>query len=178
MTRPPISPADAAVSTAPAHAVAATAIPEAVTAAAPSHASSAAADDTQPLLELFGSYPPGPQRIALDAILRAHEALTGERLVPATSSHAAAATAAFAAPPSLPAATAHAAALPAVTAGDDADGSVTSGERLSALRQLAESLSPKEAAFLQECLDSRPPTQGDGDGGDADLIADAIADAS
>lgn len=47
--------------------------------AAPVQGADAGAGDLQPLIQLFSSYPADAQRIALDAILRVNEALTGER---------------------------------------------------------------------------------------------------
>ena len=79
--------------------------------------------DTQPLLEMFASYPPDAQRIALDAITRVHEALTG---TPASGT-------AITTPSTV------SAELPA---------SLDPSARLSALEQLAETLSEDESAAL------------------------------
>jgi hypothetical protein len=108
--------------------------------------------DTQPLLELFASYGPDDQRIALDALVRVHEALTGESVArggTASSSH-------LTPPPAPPAvgisedAADPAAALPPILLSRPQAAVVAPPpeERLLALEQLAETLSEEESQTL------------------------------
>jgi len=101
---------------------------------APSSAAPGSADTT-PLLEMFASYSPEAQRIALDAILRVHEALTGEPAAATTAPT----------PPAVgdePRVT-QAAVLPSLPSRG-----VDPSERISALEQLADTLSEEESQAL------------------------------
>ena len=96
---------------------------------------SGSASETQPLLELFASYPPEAQRVALDAILRVHEALTGEAAtlttgLPDVSGEAAAAEPSADATSTVP------------------PRGVDPSKRLLALEQLADTLSEEESQVL------------------------------
>ncbi len=96
---------------------------------------SGSASETQPLLELFASYPPEAQRVALDAILRVHEALTGEAAtlttgLPDLSGEAAAAEPSADATSTVP------------------PRGVDPSKRLLALEQLADTLSEEESQVL------------------------------
>ena len=95
--------------------------------------------DTRPLLELFASYEPRAQRVALDAILRVHEALTGE--VIATPSSGRPATGLASAPPPIGAEAAgvHSFALPP---------DLSPPQRLQALEALTKTLSEAESQAL------------------------------
>ena len=88
----------------------------------------AAPGDTRPLLELFASYEPDAQRIALDAIMRVHEALTGDDVA---AGRPAAAGLSSGLPPS------------------------SSPGRLDALAELADTLSEDEANVLIRAIDKR-----------------------
>ena len=99
------------------------------------------AEQLAPLIELFSSYPADAQRVALDAILRVHEALTGEAPPPRGPSVAGAPPSAVPVPPPP-------------RAGPS--------ERLGALEQLADTLSDEEATFLAERIAQRRAGAGEG----------------
>lgn len=91
------------------------------------------AEQLAPLIELFSSYPADAQRVALDAIMRVHEALTGEASSPPRAP--ANASGSVSVPPPPPRA--------------------GSSERLGALEQLAATLSDEEADFLTQRIAQR-----------------------
>ena len=130
--------------------------------------------DMQPLLELFASYPADTQRIALDAILRVNEALTGETYARGGAQPPPVADAAGEGPrvPTLPSTAAAGASGSAVRASKE--------ERQAALDQLAHTLSEDEAQFLIRQIATRRAAAEAGTPGGfvGDMAAaDAAADA-